>query len=325
MNNTIISWTEKTWNPVSGCSPVSEGCANCYAKRMAQRLRGRCGYPADEPFKVTLHPDKLKEPLRMRKPARIFVCSMGDLFHEDVPEKFICRVWDVMRYARNHTFLVLTKRPGKMLRWFQSVQPCSEHGLGGYMVYGGTPKSYGGKGVIVGEAKHWPLPNVWLGVTCESQERADERIPILLQTPAAVRLVSVEPMLGSTDLRHLHYRRITEIDALAGTHGLIRPHGGKCAKLDWVICGGETGPGARPIHPDWARSMRDQCQAAGVPFHFKSWGAYREACASDDPIWNGQSPNLKHEHGTHFIKLNPRETGRLLDGREWDEYPEVTG
>lgn len=309
VNTTSISWTEKTWNPMSGCTPISEDCANCYAKRMAQRLRGRCGYPADEPFRVTLHEDKLDEPLRMRKPSRIFVCSMGDLFHEDVPDTFILRVAQVMYDAHWHQFLMLTKRPDRMKQFWERVWE------------GDARELFLGSGHLT-SGRSIPQ-NVWCGVTAENQERADERIPILLQVPAAVRFVSVEPMLGSTDLRHLHYQGITEIDALAGTHGLIRPHGGKCAKLDWVICGGETGPGARPMHPDWVRSMRDQCQAAGVPFHFKSWGAYREACASDDPIWNGQSPNLKHEHGTHFIKLNPRETGRLLDGREWDEYPEV--
>ncbi len=295
MNTTSISWTEKTWNPVSGCSPASEGCANCYAKRMAQRLRGRFGYPADEPFRVTLHPERLEEPLRLRKPSRIFVCSMSDLFHEDVPFEFVDQVFDVMATARKHTFMVLTKRPRRLLEYARSrTRETGE----GYLNEG----------------------NVWLGVTAENQARADERIPILLETPAAVRFVSIEPMLGPVNLNNIKYRPGDEGWLSAFNEGAWPELG----HVDWVIAGGETGPNARPMHPDWARSLRDQCQAVGVPFHFKSWGAYREACAPDDPIWNGQSPNLKHEHGTHFIKLNPRETGRLLDGREWNEYPEVT-
>ncbi len=306
MNTTTIEWAEKTWNPVTGCSPISEGCENCYAKRMAQRLRGRYGYPEDEPFRVTLHRDRLEEPLKLRKPSRIFVCSMGDLFHDDVPGRFINEVWMTMLNAKRHTFIVLTKRPERLLQWTTTAAM----------------------------AKQWPIEgiwpeHIWLMVTVENQRRADERIPILLQTPAVVRGVSVEPMLGPVDLTAVQLDKYTHMNVLEGCGVTTRPgYMGQslpnchCERIDWVICGGETGPGARPMHPDWVRFLRDQCQVAGVPFLFKQWGEYREACAPDDPIWNGQAPKLRHEHGMHFIKLGAKKTGRILDGEIWDEYPE---
>lgn len=184
MGKTKIEWTEYSWNPVTGCTPASEGCQNCYAKRMATRLKGRYGYPEDEPFKVTLHPEKLKEPLKWKKPRRVFVCSMGDLFHEQVPDEYIAKVWEVMSNASQHTFLVLTKRPQRMkdflarLGWYI-------HDRDGYPME-----------AVLDEGGKYTLKNVWLGVTAENQQRADERIPILLQIPAAVRFVSIEPMLG---------------------------------------------------------------------------------------------------------------------------------
>ena len=184
MAQTKIEWADAVWNPVTGCTPISEGCQNCYAERMATRLKGRYGYPEDEPFKVTLHPEKLKEPLKWKKPRRVFVCSMGDLFHEQVPDGYIAKVWEVMSNASQHTFLVLTKRPQRMedflarLGWYthdREVNPAE---------------------AVLDEGGKYTLKNVWLGVTAENQQRADERIPILLQIPAALRFVSIEPMLG---------------------------------------------------------------------------------------------------------------------------------
>lgn len=268
-----------SWNPVSGCTPISEGCQNCYAKRMANRLRGRCGYPADEPFKVTLHKDRLEEPLRWKKPRRVFVCSMGDLFHENVPFEYIAKVWQTMNNAEQHTFLVLTKRPKRMaeflslLAWYnhdREVEPAE---------------------AVLGTGGKYTLPNVCLGVTVENQAYADERIPILLQIPAAVRFISVEPMLGSVDVSYyLSYcgscnAPINKKDPSWRWNGICWEH--KCPSnhpqlgyfaaytgVDWVICGGETGPGARPMHPDWVQSLRDQCRDARVPFFFKQWGEY---------------------------------------------------
>ena len=348
MNTTTIEWAEKTWNPVTGCSPISEGCENCYAKRMAQRLRGRCGYPEDDPFKVTRHDNRLLQPLKLRKPSRIFVCSMGDLFHEDVPNDYIDQVFGVMTHVsvEHHTFLILTKRPERMRRYISSLD-CQDWGL--------------------------PRGNIWLGVTAENQARADERIPILLQIPAAVRFVSVEPMLGPITLgRYLGLPGIDRHDRCANC-GLEaekasgRIVGNACydgewtcsiecddllnrlgcpleyKPLDWVICGGETGPGARPMHPDWVRSLRDQCQAAGVPFLFKQWGEWRPLESADScPLdkvgywyqgWRPFSPLYSVGGHSFTIGISPweahmamvgrRTAGRLLDGEIWDEYPEV--
>ena len=302
MGNTKIEWAEKTWSPVTGCSKISLGCNNCYAERMSKRLRGRCGYDADEPFKVALHPNRLEEPLRCSKPSTIFVCSMGDLFHPEVPFAYIERVFNIMLHAPQHTFLVLTKRPR-------------------------TAKMFLDPNLRSDVFKHWPLPNVWLGVTAENQEMADERIPVLLQIPAAIRFVSVEPMIGQADI---------DSYLIVGADRL----GSNMRKgIDWVICGGETGPKARPMHPDWARSLRDQCQTAGVPFFFKQHGEWEPFYDrdKDDPDWRNipkESPsvcrmNLAGGHGFHgdrvvyFRKVGKKSAGRLLDVREWNEMPEV--
>ena len=237
MADTKIEWAEKSWNPVTGCTPVSAGCQNCYARRMASRLRGRYVYPADDPFKVTLHPDKLDEPLHWRKPRRVFVCSMGDLFHDDVHRDNILDVWDVMARAPQHTFLVLTKRPERMQRL---VAEWLDHAMTLCLI----PHT-------------WPLPNVHLGVSIENQQTADERIPLLLQTPAAVRFVSAEPLLGPVDFN--------DVPAVPTVEDFD-----KCVwRLGQIICGAETGPGARPMDLDWARSVRDQCAEAGVAYFFK--------------------------------------------------------
>ena len=267
MAATRIEYSDAVWNPVTGCSPVSEGCQHCYAGRMAYRLRGRFGYPVDEPFRVTLHPERLEEPLRWRKPRRIFAVSMGDLFHESVDEKYIAKVFAVMDLAKQHTFLILTKHPRRALElltnenfqfhvgWFES-QAIREFGLP-------EPKEIG----------PWPLRNVWVGVTAENQARADERIPILLQIPAVVRWVSCEPLLGPIILGRLVWFR----------EGFDPPwfqeqfYGRR--RIDWVVCGAETGPGARPCDPEWVRSLRDQCQAAGFPFFFKRWSNGSSGCA----------------------------------------------
>jgi len=285
MADTSIEWTRscygskpvkgKAWNATTGCNDdiVSPGCEHCYARRMARRLAGRYGYPMDEPFRVTMHPYRLAMPLRWRKPRRIFVDSMGDLFHEDVPDEFIAAVFGVMAACPQHTFLVLMKRPERMAKWFEWVaaQPlhnawrCARFALdGGYI-----PKKHREPVMMVGQGlppHPWPLPNVWLGVTAEDQQRADARIPLLLQTPAAVRFVSVEPMLGQVWLDAIlmspHFPGIA-------TNALRRHND---TSLNWVICGAETGPGARPMDPEWARSLLAQCRAAGVPFFFKKAG-----------------------------------------------------
>ena len=433
MSNTKIEWAEKTWNPISGCTKISEACEHCYAERMSKRLAGRYGYPKDKPFSVTLHPDKLSEPLKWKKPSRIFVCSMGDLFHPDVSNELIDVVFAAMALCADHTFLLLTKRPERMqeyisnpntpysitramdeMRWREAAknipyriesipgfpdylidncgavfskhgssvcvwcgadnegyakrkycsQKCKEKaqyqekmgrplpfdakpqpmspdiGEDGHMrimlyrdgksyrelvhrivltVFNRPPNdgeegmhsdgnpthnhianlSWGsqsenwkdrlrhGRDVANGHIKgdyyglNWPLPNIFCGVTAENQARADERIPILLQIPAAVRFVSIEPCLSDINLGPYLWDYYDQ--------GSRRP----LNKLHQIICGGETGPGARPMHPDWARSLRDQCQAAGTAFFLKSM----------------------HIDGK-IVKMPE------LDGRKWGDFPD---
>ncbi len=265
-------WWDHTWSPITGCTKISEGCEHCWAERMAHRLAGRYGYPeAPNQFRPTFHRDKLEQPLKWKKPRRIFVCSMGDIFHDDVNVDWIDSIIGIIEACKQHTFMVLTKRPEN----FEEKVLSFYHNNNRKLFSGGFPK------------------NVWIGVTAENQKQADERIPILLTIPAAVRFVSVEPMLGPANLgwanngRHLglqvlkysenaRYRcGFTHRDigpvSLAGKWGKwkvtapIKP----IPELNWVICGAETGPKKRPMDLDWARSLRDQCVAAGVPFFFK--------------------------------------------------------
>jgi len=307
---TKIEWTHRpgtigvTWNPVSGCTKISEGCQNCYAQRMAKRLAGRCGYPAaPHQFDVTLHEDKLDQPLYWKTPRTVFVCSMSDLFHPRVPLKHQVAVFRVIEQCPQHTFLMLTKRPEQML--------LLEH-IGGFPIY----------------------PNLWIGVTAENQRAADERIGVLLQIPAAVHFVSVEPMLGPVDIQHW----------LGDNYSSL--HGGFDDGISWTICGGESGPGARPMHPDWARGLRDQCQNAGVRYFFKQWGNWipesnvntrweRGQQRSAEGMWpesaSGELVSAPSKtppvhlwpDGSTSIRYAKRRTGRELDGREWNEYPEV--
>ncbi len=231
--STAIEWTDETWNPVTGCTPISEGCQNCYAQRMANRLKGRCGYDADEPFRPgTLHPDKLDKPLGWREPRKVFVCSMGDLFHEDVTFRDIALVFNSM--VSGHIYQVLTKRAARMLEFVEWLKQRYDHSEPWLRALGEWMQELG----------QLP-PNVWLGVTAENQARFDERAEIMWHVPAAVTFVSVEPMLGPVDMT------------------------GNLHAIDWVICGAETGPGARPMDPAWAIDLRDQCSVAGVPFFMK--------------------------------------------------------
>lgn len=258
MSKTRIEWADSVWNPVTGCTPISEACENCYAKRMSKRLAGRCGYPKDEPFRVTLHPDRLEQPLRWKKPRRVFVPSMGDLFHDDVPFMAIAKIFGVMHSCKQHVFMVLTKRPERMKEFFEWFVGPEWRGAWAH-----------------------EYPHVWLGVTAENQQRADERIPILLQIPAAVRFVSVEPMLGVVDL-------VAALDAAIGIEGKVEIPAvdGIDNWLHWVICGGETGPGARPTHPDWVRSLVLQCKNAGVPIFVKQMGSVWAKAHSSDRASN---------------------------------------
>jgi protein gp37 len=236
-----IEWTEATWNPVTGCSKVSPGCAHCYAETFAERFRGVPGHPYEQGFDLKLWPGRLNLPLTWPKPRMIFVNSMSDLFHEDVPTQFIRAVFETMRKAEQHTFQVLTKRPERVASLSSTLD--------------------------------WP-PNVWMGTSVENQRFAS-RVPLLRETGAAVKFLSCEPLLGPL-----------ELDLRA---------------ISWVIVGGESGPGARPMQAQWARDIRDQCQAAGVAFFFKQWGAHNEA----------------------GMRVGKGKAGRLLDGRTWGDMPRV--
>jgi len=375
---TKIEWTEKSWNPIVGCSIVSPGCTNCYAMKMAARLEAMAGdglddngyavrgtHPLDHyrgttkrsnagpvwTGKVALAPDRaLTEPLRRKKPTTWFVNSMGDLFHEDVPDEWIDRVFAVMALTPQHTYQVLTKRSGRMLAYVSTSSRA-----------GAISEAHATFGIPFFD---WPLPNVWLGVSTERQQEADERIPDLLATPAAVRFVSAEPLLGPIDFTFVGNAKgpskepddsLHRFDAMTGR---ALPWAGvfgglgvwstnkalPCSKLNWVIVGGESGPGARPMHPDWARSIRDQCAAAGAPMFFKQWGAW-EIASDQNGLRNGYAGHRMPDTGEKFTwlgydgrtanpsshdvgepayamaKVGKTAAGRLLDGVEHNGFP----
>lgn len=322
--NTSIEWTDRVWNPVRGCRRVSRGCERCYAERVAHRFGGP-GQPYEGltritngrpqwTGKITLVESALTEPLKWRKPCRVFVNSMSDLFHEGVSNEFIDQVFAVMALCPQHTFQVLTKRPERMKQFVQSIidgerQICSaaveraDSVLGGFVAMHAlkrTPEAL--------DPPYRPLPNVWPGVSVEDLATADARIPLLLETPAAVRFVSYEPALGPVDFTRLCTGGTVEFDALHG--GALIRHQAELPRepvkidgLNWVIVGGESGAGARPFDVQWARDMIRQCREAGVACFVKQLGAR--------PY---QSP--ERDGGTGFnIRLNDPKGGIM------DEWP----
>ena len=277
--NTKIEWADKVWNPVVGCTPGSEGCRNCYAKRIYERFHHGSDFS-------NLHfiRERLQDPGKWKTPSKIFVNSMSDLFHPNVSDAMIETIWQVMFLNHQHTFMVLTKRPERMKdRVNKMIAGC------------------------MGRV----FSNIWLGVSIEDQKTADERIPLLLKTPAAKRFVSVEPMLGGVYLET--YLKIPPL------HVDIK---GKStwSGLDWVICGGESGPGARPMHPVWVRSLRDQCLEAQVPFFFKQWGEWTTQPGSVD------LSNRKQTFFDNYIfaRVGKKSAGNLLDGKVWAQFPELS-
>ncbi|HBF34965.1 TPA: phage Gp37/Gp68 family protein [Candidatus Sumerlaeota bacterium] len=320
MQKTNISWADKTRNPVIGCSPCSPGCANCYAKDLHDKrhkayLEGK-KVPAcyAEPFdKITVRQERLEEPMHLCKPATIFVWSMGDLFRPDVADEWISHVFNTATNCPKHTFMILTKQPERMLNYVLGLK---------------------GQWIDISDGSVSKIRNnIWLGVTVCNQDEADEKIPILLATPAAHRFVSIEPMLGGVDFLHTpcvgqHW------DYLTGEYEGARERT-TTSHLDLVICGGETGKNARPMHPDWVRSLRDQCKAADVPFHFKQWGEWLPVETQDrfDPYgWSGQDNDTYHdsqvqlcqpEEGVFadFVRVGSKRAGHLLDGVEYRAMP----
>jgi protein gp37 len=353
MAETAIEWTERSWNPIVGCSLASPGCTNCYAMSMARRLElmgtvshyaGLTQLTKAGPVwtgKLALAPEHaLTEPLRRRKPTTWFVNSMGDLFHEDVPDEWIDRVFAVMALCPQHTFQVLTKRAERMRKYIEGVIASGrwllwQHPIDGHQIFDPIAAQW-----------HIMLRNVWLGVSAEDQRRADERVPELLATPAVIRFVSAEPLLGP-----IRFDRIDDdVDTFEDCGGHPDPHWPsdthdatwlnaltgqmeaearapngtrrgsidvglrwKGGKLDWIIVGGENGP--RPMQAEWAQQIRDQCAAAGTAFFFKQWGSHIPAgqTMANGKVWApGCGTRLRAKKGI---------TGRLLDGVEHNAMP----
>lgn len=306
MGKTSIEWTDASWNPIVGCTEISPGCANCYAARLAStrlretpQYRGLAGnlkseiqFPGVAPHgipegkiqprwtgEVRFLQERLEEPLHWRAPRRIFVCDMGDLFHESVPVSRVAQVMGVIERCPHHTFQILTKRANLMHAFFFGLKP---------------------------------LPNVWLGVSVENQHFADERIPLLLNTPAAVRWISAEPLLGLTHVRQW----------------MMPPELGP--RIDWVVCGGESGPNARPMHPAWAARLCDECVMAKVPFFFKQWGEWLHATQMEAAFTPTELDTLSRNtlcrdtgHGDLYFKVGKKRAGRQLDGSDWNQFPQV--
>lgn len=354
---TKIEWTEKTWNPIVGCSVVSPGCTNCYAMKMAARIERMGGAPqydgttkqtrAGAVFtgKVALAEKALTQPLKRKKPTTYFVNSMGDLFHENVKPDWLIKAIAVMALCPQHTFQILTKRSEIMRSAMAAIDQSfkGESGIEWLKIQRAAVEITGdpcAAGVV--EDRPWPLPNVWLGVSAEDQTRADERIPDLLATPAAVRFVSAEPLLGPINLELAQCNCPWPADAIRTRHLMScpadrRPH--RKWSLDWVIVGGESGPGARPMHPNWARSIRDQCVAAQVPFFFKQWGESKPGSdlKYDDTTFCMdhagrvvQAPALEQDFPpgassrdkwVWMRRVGKKAAGRLLDGIEHNGYP----
>ena len=291
MGDTKIQWCDATWNPLRGCSRVSEGCRHCYAERVAARFSGpglpyegltRDGRWTGEVRFVETH---LLDPLRWKRPRRIFVNSMSDLFHERVPDEWIDRIFAVMALAPRHTFQILTKRPERMREYLSTTRGPGNTPSRIIRAAQATQKPE--RAMLRGEYAHdvgWPLRNVWIGVSVEDQATAEARVPLLLQTPAAVRFVSYEPALGPVDFTDLVIERSagaeTHFDALTCDVGADDdgPYLGRT--LDWIIVGGESGQNARLFDVEWARRTRDACKRAGVAFFYKQGGASNR-CAHD--------------------------------------------
>lgn len=351
--STKIEWSDSVWNPLAGCTWDSPGCDHCYAAVMAHRL----GFMAEADIaagrnpgqkrkyvgitnknragrimfngRVNLDHDALNEPFRWKKPRRVFVNSMSDLFHKDVPDSFIDRVFGVMAATPQHTYQVLTKRPERMAEYLNGYGRDTLIWIEAYSA------------ALTDQLKHnkpaWPLPNVWIGTSVENQEQADARIPHLLRVPARVRFLSCEPLLSGVILQgdgeYDNPSAMRNRSYLRGVAGDARIH--------WLIVGGESGPGARPMHPEWARSLRDQCQAAGVSYFFKQHGEWVSFAAtpnnvSDDSVgpgrcrWVGLDGSLRpigrgvmEDTDAFVYRVGKHAAGRLLDGREHNDFPHM--
>lgn len=409
MGDSKIEWTDRSdWNPVRGCTRITEACTHCYAEAIAARFsdpgaayHGFATRTSKGPRwtgKVALLEERLAIPFAWRKLARVFPNSMSDLFHEDLPDEAIDKIFAVMALCPHHTFQVLTKRPARMRDYMlETWQGTPAQEFAGMKIPAGgvtgrrsqveaacepfleklglvdteNDALWTADGGCKAMQWKWPLPNVWLGTSVHDQASADEFIPLLLDTPAAVRFVSYEPALGAVDFRPW----LSADDGCQGCDDGIMSGVNRCGRtdiprdeqcprnfaveraiehgpyvdgcpasvttervcLDWIICGGESGPHARPMHPDWARQTRDQCAAAGVAFHFKQWGEWiceRAATAQHDAPGPEMFDRDGRPHGDRWkfwpdalhagdasIRVGKKRAGRLLDGHTHDDFP----
>lgn len=287
MNKTSIEWTDYTWNPVTGCDKISAGCRSCYAETLANRFWG------DRKFTdVQMHEDRLIELRKSFKKLngkKVFVCDVSDLFHDDVSFEFIAKIFHEFYYLPNTTFQILTKRPQRALEFFKWASPVF------------FDKKFSQQYIV--------QQNIWIGVSCENQEQADKRIPLLMQIPAAVRFLSCEPLIGPIDLD----KYLPIMEPATGNR-----------ELGWVIAGGESGGKlARPMHPEWVRSLRDQCAAANVPFFFKQWGEWRPGSEYGEGTIS-LNPDKKHHlfnDLTGMYRVGKSKAGNLLDGKQHLNFP----
>lgn len=312
MHKSKIEWTETTWNPIRGCSRVSEGCRNCYAESIANRFKGD-GLPYNLVMtdkgnwngKIEFLPHKLTEPLNWNTPKLIFVNSMSDLFHENNSIENIAAIFAVMYLCPKHTFQVLTKRSSRMQLVLSDQSFYDLVLTQANKIRRQFPNH---KDCGISDPTRFPHKNVWLGVSIEDQKTADERIPELLNTPADLHWISAEPLLGKVDLTHL----------LDGNSKKFAPW---WHELNWVVCGGESGPGARPMHPEWVESLRDQCQEFSTPFFFKQWGEWAPncMCGKEKPCKEIDRPK-PGKLGVMF-RCGKKGSGRKLKNKIWDELP----
>lgn len=378
-DRSAIEWTDATWNPIRArnkitgklgwhCEHATTGCEHCYAegfnKRLGTGLPFKPGHRND--IEIFLDEQMLAQPLRWKKPRKIFVCSMTDAFADFVTDEMLDKMFAVMALCPQHTFQVLTKRSARMRTYFKPYDSRRADSLGTKVL------ELGYQGPL--ELLPWPLPNLWLGVSAERQQEADERIPNLLATPAAIRFISAEPLLGSMDLKrwmptgkwgsfkgepvyHQTYfmtecehcgwfgsselcrmsQNVDDADVVCPACNKIFICDEVDAKLHWVIVGGESGRQARSMHPDWPRSLREQCAAARVKFFFKQWGEWapstpEEAQGNPRSGWQAiaahphvaKAADLYPEAGAKFIaRVGKKAAGRLLDGVEHNEFPRV--
>lgn len=296
-----IEWTDATWSPITGCSIVSPGCRRCYAMKLAgTRLRNhpsRSGLTRDTASgpvwtgEVRFNEGWLLQPLSWRRPRRIFVCAHSDLFHPDVPEEWIDKIFAAMALAPQHTFQILTKRPDRMRHYqMQETAPGRQFAHIGRMAH--RTQDCKAAFDLLGK----PFPHVWCGTSIERQPEAELRMPDLCATPAAVRFVSVEPLLAEITMR---------VEWLQA--------------LDWMIVGGESAADAKPMHPDWARSLRDQCNQYAVPFLFKQWGSWASVSEVE-----GHGKHFSFPDGATVRNVGKGVAGRLLDGHEYNGMPGET-